>query len=393
MFSCYLYGMTNDNFYSGLPLHQASISELLGKENLFSKIPDDWHVVITDIKGSTQAVIDNRHEQVNFIATGSIVTVLNIAFSMNVTVPFFFGGDGATFIIPNSLIDKIMKALTIYKNNTLENFNLELRASSVPVEKLHAEGHEIRIARFSSSANFAIPVVLGNGLNYAEQLIKGDSYIFSNPEVENEELDLNGMQCRWDKIPPPEDKEEIVTLLIIAREVSQQAEVFKKILRKMDDLYGSPEKRQPISIAMLRLKTTFNRLGSEMRVRFGKIRFIKLLQTWFFGVFIYFYFKTRNGRNYLKSLVEMSDTLVMDGKINTVISGTKKQRVALQELLDKMEANNEIVYGMHLSNASIMSCYVRDVKDDHIHFVDGSDGGYTQAARMMKAKFSSMQSL
>ncbi|AWI25567.1 DUF3095 domain-containing protein [Flavobacterium pallidum] len=378
--------MANNHFYSRLELHQSGISELLGDETLFSSVPEDWHVVITDIKGSTQAVMDNRHEQVNFIATGSIVTVLNIAFSMNVTIPFFFGGDGATFIIPDSMIDRIMKALTVYKNNTLENFNLELRASSVPVQKLHTDGHQIRIARFSSSANFAIPIVLGNGLNYAEQLIKGDHYIFNHPDVGKEDLDLNGMQCRWDKIPPPEDKEEIVTLLIIAREVSQQAEIFKRILNKIDELYGDPEKRQPISIAKLRLKTTFNRLGMEMRLRIGRIKIIELIQHWIFTGFIYFYFKTRNGKKYLKSLVEMSDTLVMDGKINTVISGTRKQRESLQELLDHMEANNEIVYGMHLSNASIMSCYVRDVKDDHIHFVDGSDGGYTQAARMLKEK-------
>lgn len=82
----------------------------------------------------------------------------------------------------------------------------------------------------------------------------------------------------------------------------------------------------------------------------------------------------------------MSDTLVIDGKINTVITGTAAQRASLQELLDGMEAAGEIVYGLHVSGASIMSCYVRNLHDDHIHFVDGSGGGYTQAARMLKSK-------
>ena len=82
----------------------------------------------------------------------------------------------------------------------------------------------------------------------------------------------------------------------------------------------------------------------------------------------------------------MSDTLVIDGKINTVISGNKEQRQALQQYLDELEAAGEIIYGLHVSNASVMSCYVRDMKDGHIHFVDGSDGGYTQAARVIKAK-------
>jgi len=82
----------------------------------------------------------------------------------------------------------------------------------------------------------------------------------------------------------------------------------------------------------------------------------------------------------------MSDTLVIDGKINTVISGTVKQSKVLRVVLDALESDGKIVYGMHISGASIMSCYVRDMKDGHIHFVDGSEGGYTKAATVLKAK-------
>jgi len=82
----------------------------------------------------------------------------------------------------------------------------------------------------------------------------------------------------------------------------------------------------------------------------------------------------------------MSDTLVMDGRINTVISGTEEQRQKLFKILDELEAEGEIIYGFHISNASIMSCYVRDMKDDHIHFVDGAEGGYTKAAGVLKGK-------
>lgn len=33
-----------------------------------------------------------------------------------------------------------------------------------------------------------------------------------------------------------------------------------------------------------------------------------------------------------------------------------------------------------------MSCYIEDRKEKHIHFVDGTEGGYTSAARMFKEK-------
>lgn len=377
---------SNTDFYDALPVNKLRLSDLLGRQKLFNSVPVDWHVIITDITGSTNAVANGRHEDVNLIATGSIVAVLNIAFSMNVTVPFFFGGDGATFIVPPLVITKVMHALSLYKANTLANFDLDLRTGTVPVANIYAGGHEIHIAKFSSSETFYIPIVLGSGLEYAERIIKGKDYLSDAGSTLNEEPNLSGMQCRWDKIAPPVNKEEIVTLLIIACKVSQQADAFKKVLEKMDDLYGLPDKRQPISVDKLKLKTTFSRLGTEMRVRLGRIEMFELIKTWFTSFYGYIYFSTKKGKTYLRSLVEMSDTLVIDGRINTVITGTTAQRAALVKLLDTMEANGEIVYGLHVSGASVMSCYVRNLDDGHIHFVDGSDGGYTQAAKMLKGK-------
>jgi hypothetical protein len=58
----------------------------------------------------------------------------------------------------------------------------------------------------------------------------------------------------------------------------------------------------------------------------------------------------------------------------------------LQKELNQLEKNNEILYALYVSGESIMSCYVRDLEDDHIHFVDGADGGYTQAAGILKQK-------
>jgi hypothetical protein len=33
-----------------------------------------------------------------------------------------------------------------------------------------------------------------------------------------------------------------------------------------------------------------------------------------------------------------------------------------------------------------MSCYVRNLNDRHIHFIDGAEGGYTKAAGVIKQK-------
>ncbi|HTE25076.1 DUF3095 family protein [Flavitalea sp.] len=375
-----------DQFYSNLPVNELPLADLLLAENLFFAVPSDWYVIITDIKSSTAAVQKGLHENVNLIATGSIVSLLNLAFKNDITVPFFFGGDGATLIVPPLLVDKVVPALILHKENTLKIFNLELRIGLVSVQSIYELGFHLKICKVSMSKLFPIPVVIGNGLNHAEKIIKGKDYLLAKQAGEDDELDLSGMQCRWDRIPPPENKDEVVTLLVISRDGFVQHEVFSQVIRKIDEIYGNPKTRQPISVSKLKLKATINRLKNEMRVSLGKIKNLRLFQNWFISLLGPLYFRTNIGKGYLNRLVEMSDTLVIDGKINTVISGNLKQRTALQDELNEMEKLGKILYGLHVSSSSIMSCYVRDREDGHIHFVDGSEGGYTHAAIDLKRK-------
>jgi hypothetical protein len=375
-----------DQFYSRLPANHIPLSDLLLEEHLFYRVPENWHVIVTDIKNSTMAVQNGLHETVNLIATGSIVTVLNIAFKAGITIPFFFGGDGATFILPSSIIELVMRGLLLYKNNTKDNFDLELRVGEVSVSDIYSLGHDLKISKLMASGTLYIPVVMGNGLNYAEKIIKGENYLLAPPVTPGEELDLSGMQCRWDKIEPPENNQEVVTLLVVGTGKVKQQEAFSKVMRHLDDIYGTPEKRQPISVSKLKWKSTFDKIELEMLVRLGRISLLKVLGSWLTALTGYVYFQTSKGKSYLTHLVEMSDTLVMDGKINTVISGAAQQRLELQAVLDQLEENGEILYGLFVSRESVMSCYVRDLKDGHIHFVDGAEGGYTKAAGMLKLK-------
>ena len=373
-------------FYSRLPVNEISLSELLTEDHLFYKVPDNWHVVITDIKRSTKAVQEGLHETVNLLATGSIVAVLNIAYKANITVPFFFGGDGATFIIPASILASTLQALVIHQENSKRNYDLTLRVGSVAVADIYKEKHALNISKLRTSKLFSITVLLGDGLNYAEKVIKGEDYLLSPLPAKEEELDMSGMQCRWDKIKPPQEYDEVVSLLVIARDSEKQAAAFKKVIDKLDGIYGEQKRRTPISVPMLKLKTTLEKIRMEMRTKFGGYRPVYLLHKWITTLLGYFYFRTKQGKKYLLQLVDMSDTLVIDGKINTVISGTSAQREQLEKALNNFESDGLISYGLFVSKESVMSCYVRNMNEDHIHFVDGAEGGYTKAAGMLKRK-------
>lgn len=382
----YFSTVMEEHFYESLPVHQGMLSTILKKEHLFSAVPKGWEIVLTDISGSTVAVGEGMHKAVNLIATGSIVCVLNIAHKHRIIVPFFFGGDGATFLVPGSLLPEVLETLWVYRNQIVNNFELTLRVGNVPLAVIYASGQKLKIAKFRSSTNFVIPMIIGNGLNFAEQLIKGTDTINFVKDSGQFEVDLSGLQCRWDKIPPPVDDDEIVTLLVSAVHLNDQGPAFSEVLAELDNIYGIPQKRQPISESKLRINSTLRDVGMAMLVRVGMLKWYAVLKEWLLVIYGYLYFRTRSGKTYLSTVVEMSDTLVLDGRINTVISGSREQRQRLLHILNDLEISGQIHYGIHVSKTSVMSCYVPDHMNGHIHFVDGSGGGYTLASRMLKSK-------
>lgn len=375
-------------FYTHINSHQLPIHEVLGKEEFFQRVPEDWHVLITDVKNSTQAVSEGKHSLVNLIATGSIIASLNLARKAGINIPFFFGGDGATLIVPEQILSPLLQALQEHKKNSLENFQLHLRVGSMPVSQVYEEKHRLLISKANMSPILPIPLVLGSGLKYAEDQIKQEEPRADSEQNSQESLlDLAGMECRWNKITPPENKQEVLSLLVESLDEEKQGRVFKKVLQEVENIFGNQGKRNPISVQKLRLDASLDKIRTEMKVKLGKNSLAYLLENWLRTLIgdIYFRFD-KGGKMYLDNLVKLSDTLVIDGRINTVISGTIGQRSRLIEKLDQIEASGDILYGIHSSPESIMSCYVTDREDQHIHFVDGSGGGYTQAAKMLKRK-------
>ena len=364
------------------------VSQLLAEEQLFATVPDDWHVIVTDIKQSTRAYGRGLHQEINLIATGSIICILNLAHRARIRIPFFFGGDGATLLVPEELLAQSLASLHKHRANSLANFQLDLRVGAVSVSDLIRHNQALRISHIYLNEMYAIPVILGDGLAYAERQVKANhDAALPNPEPDQVELDLSGMECRWDKIRPAQEHPEIVCLIVHATDQAQQAAVYKEIIDTIDSAYGPFGSRSPVTPRHLHLDTRVSKIVTEMRAKKGRMDLPYLAKNWL-GTMVgkWWYFKQNNGRAYKHALMQMTDTLVLDGRINTVMAGTRAQRAILTTQLDRMEQANRITYGLFVSPESVMSCYVQDRVDKHIHFVDGSEGGYTMAARMLKDK-------
>ena len=57
----------------------------------------------------------------------------------------------------------------------------------------------------------------------------------------------------------------------------------------------------------------------------------------------------------------------------------------INRMLASRAGRDELVYGLHRADSALMTCLVFNLdKKEHIHFVDGNDGGFTCAAKNLK---------
>jgi hypothetical protein len=271
--------------YSNMPI----FSDFMGvaDESNFHDVPEEWLVVVTDIKGSTKAIEEGRYKEVNILEASSIIAVLNCV--KNVEIPFSFGGDGASFIIPESLRKCVEKALNSTKRMAKARFNLELRLGVVPVKDIVKGGYSMRIAKMQFSPWGTLAMFSGGGLTYAEKLIK-DPETSSTYEIQpekgsppHEDFELfEGLECRWE--PVLSRKGETLSLMVLANEDSEKnkGETYSKFIEELRKIYGAQKDYCPITPSQLKVAIDPKLLVPETKVRtFNKIFFTRLTYPFF----------------------------------------------------------------------------------------------------------------
>jgi hypothetical protein len=376
----------DSSFYAQLHVHHGVLHELMSNQKAFTKVPESWNIIVTDLKNSTQAIKEGKQQVVNLAATGSIVACLNISRAKGIEVPFFFGGDGATLIVPDVILKECLFALQLHQERCSISFDFFLRVGHRKVSHMIQEGASLRILKYKSNELHTMPVILGDALQMAERFIKSSS----KEEVVaglKYNLDLTGMECKWDKIKPPEDENEILTLIVSAKKVMDQSKVYSLVLEKMEQVYGTDLIRHPVTAKRLKMVHNLSSIKAEVKMKFKNVTNGKFAASWLRGVIGSWFTKnTSKGRNYLNDMIQLTETLLLDGSINTVITGTPSQRTRLLDYLNQLENEGLLIYGYYSSFSSVLSCFVTAIDDYHIHFLDGENGGYTHASKMLKAK-------
>ena len=377
-----------DLFYQEIPAF--SDFHDITDERQFHSIPDDWSVVITDVKGSTKAIESGRYKDVNTVGAASIAAVQNTIGDLE--YPFVFGGDGATLIIPPCAIEDVKNVLGGLKSLSQSRFGLPLRVGVVPMSELKADGIQVQVAKYQLIGKKSIALFTGGGLTAAEEKVKGkDGY--EVPEKQGDSSILDGLSCRWKPIPSRVGK--ILSFLAVARS-SNPEEVYSKVLSKLSDIFnGKMESANPVSIPSMSHKSFFQCIRDERRYYqsifnlkfFFRLRDITLCIVAFRLRIPPIVF---DSKKYHLAIPAHSDYRKFDDALRMVLDCSEEQISQLRTYLEELYQSGELFYGLHESPESLMTCYVNDTNDgNHIHFIDGGDGGYAIAAKQLKGQMKS----
>lgn len=90
---------------------------------------------------------------------------------------------------------------------------------------------------------------------------------------------------------------------------------------------------------------------------------------------------------YKSELIANTDFRRFDDMLRLVLDCRVEQVSALEESLDKLRHAGGIAYGLQVADTALMTCLVFNMeKSEHVHFIDGGDGGFAIAATQLKAQ-------
>ncbi|ASJ70808.1 DUF3095 domain-containing protein [Granulosicoccus antarcticus] len=385
------------DFFSNIP----KITQFIGviDEQNFSPAPADWVIVITDIRSSTKAVAEGRYKDVNMMGGAAICAIQNATGSRD--WPFVFGGDGATILISPAVQPVVEAALIRTRSLAQDDFGLELRIGFVPVKVVRELGSDVLVARYETSPGNCLAMFGGGGVELADSLIKSNetsaNYVVKKCTLPGPP-DLTGLSCRWEPLRAQRGK--IVCLLIKPQASTFQGRqtILSDFLERLSDGMGTElSQASPVNTKSLRFRWPPKGLFAEAKAtRAGKTLIRRLMEVYIssFNQWILELLQLKGGHYnppaYQEEIRTNSDFCKFDDVLRMVLDCTNEQVVAIRELLEKMHASGQIDFGIFETEQALMTCLLFDLESSqHLHFIDGDEGGFWSAAKGYKVQLSS----
>jgi len=262
----------------------------------------------------------------------------------------------------------------------------------VSVESINrSDTNKVLVAKYQLSPGNALATFSGGGIELAENWIKADSkYLITDTD---ETLpDLSGLSCRWE--PLATENGVMLSMLVQAKgeNVAANEEIYRSVIKSVNKI--SANRGNPMSKTNMKLNWPPRGIRAEIEATVGrKNRFL-----WAANIYINSLFQWLldtfdltaggyRGKQYRDELRQNTDYQRFDDTLRILIDCSSVEADKIDHMLDLEAQNKRLVYGLHRADSALMTCLVFDLdKSEHIHFVDGSNGGFTSAAKALKAK-------
>ncbi|MDZ7805609.1 MAG: DUF3095 family protein [Gracilimonas sp.] len=389
--------MQSREFYNSLNV--VTTFRDVSRPELYTSLPGDWYLAIADVRGSTDAIRLGKYKEVN-MAGASIIAALNNFYSNKDLLPYLFGGDGSMLVLPNKGIEEVKGILAFCKQAVKNAYDLEMSVGVVSIKELREKNHNVGVARLKLSEFIDQAIFWGSGVTYAEDLVKEKNRLEGVKPIE---ADFSGLECRWNQVAS--DKDEVAAYLIQADGATDdiQVQIYEQCFAKIEEIYGNEEDYHPLREESLSMTVNPSLLGVEWKLRtqpptlFRKVSyFTNMIFQLITGVYLMRFRKKTSQTNwgdYKPDLVRHADYKKFGDGLRFVASGTVEQRMKMTEFLESMFQQEKLAYGIHPSFAAMVTCYVQNYQSNHIHFVDGSNGGYAKASQDLKLRRKKLDSL
>ncbi|MDG2616913.1 DUF3095 domain-containing protein [Thermoleptolyngbya sichuanensis XZ-Cy5] len=400
--------MTTEQFYALLPPLKrfADLTDF----KRFVPVPHDWYILVTDVVNSTQAIAAGHYKAVNLMGAACITAVFNTV--DRVELPFVFGGDGMSMLVPSSALEPARTALLATRTLAKRVFNLDLRVGVVPVSHVETTTTTLQVAKVQLAPSYHQACFAGGGITYATDLVKqpGEDNPYRLDAYTEAPSDFSGLECRWQDISSPTGQTISLIVSSLPSSPKSSSHIYRDFLIALFNIYGSDECLRPVRPNALRLSFNPKKLLYETRLRVLEGRSPQkqspsapaAKQLWQQALYLSRVYlenmlgaglmnarltvDTLDWGNYKASVSAATDYQKFDDALRMVITSTPAQTRQLTDYLDGRFRSGELVYGAHISDRALLTCMVFERNGRHVHFVDAADGGYTQAALALKEK-------
>jgi hypothetical protein len=374
---------SSETFYAGVPVFRRFRS--LMDPAMYAGLPGDWTVGLADVVQSTKAIADKRYKAVNMAGAAVIASVTNALEKRE--FPFVFGGDGASFAVAPGDAELAREALAATAAWADGELGLSLRVALVPVTDIRKQGLDVRVARYGPSPNLSYAMFSGGGLAWADAAVKRGEFAVA-PAPPGIWPDLTGLSCRFEEFHALRG---LILSLIILPAPGADPAAFRALIEDIVALVEqSPQAGRPVPDGGPNMRWPPQGVALETRAAPGgrALRRVTVLAQ----TLLYFLIMRSGIRvgsfvpaTYLRQVVENSDFRKYDDGLRMILDCTP-------ELADTIERRLAVTagtarFGLHRQSAAMMTCFTPSpTRSDHVHFIDGAQGGYAAAATALKTR-------